>query len=72
MSTAKHQLITVYLTDAEVSKLAGRTRGTLRRWRRIGYGPKFVRIQREIRYNPNEGEAWPQSLERSAETGAAA
>jgi predicted DNA-binding transcriptional regulator AlpA len=53
------------LTDEEVSKITRRSKSTLRRWRRTGYGPKFVRLQREVRYKAADVQNWLDSLPAS-------
>jgi predicted DNA-binding transcriptional regulator AlpA len=51
-----------HLTDEQLSRIIHRSKTTLRRWRRTGYGPKFVRLKREIRYRRSDVEAWLDSL----------
>jgi hypothetical protein len=41
----------VWLTPAQVQDLLQVSEASLRRWRREGIGPPFVRIDRVIRYN---------------------
>jgi predicted DNA-binding transcriptional regulator AlpA len=51
-----------HLTEDQLCKVTKRSKTTLRRWRRTGYGPKFVRLKREIRYRRSDIEAWLDSL----------
>jgi predicted DNA-binding transcriptional regulator AlpA len=54
--------ITPYLTADEVRQIIRKSKTTLRRWRAIGYGPKFVRLQREVRYASSDVEDWLDAL----------
>jgi Helix-turn-helix domain len=44
------------LTEAEVSGIMKCTKAALRRWRREGRGPRFLRIGRLIRYRVSDLE----------------
>ena len=47
-----------HLTSEELSERLGIPVATLKRWRRTGYGPKFIRIGKHIRYRLIDIEAW--------------
>jgi excisionase family DNA binding protein len=47
-----------YLTESEVAELLKVSVGTLRRWRREGTGPPWLRLGRGVRYLRAEVNAW--------------
>ena len=48
----------VYLTTKDAAHMLGLHPDTLRRLRRIGGGPRFVRIGRAVRYRADDIEVW--------------
>ncbi len=46
------------LTEQEVASLTGISKPTLRRWRRLGSGPPFLRLGGLVRYDPAELRRW--------------
>ena len=46
------------LDTAEAAPLAGASPKTLENWRTLGFGPKFIRVGRLIRYDPDDIKAW--------------
>lgn len=55
----------VWLTPAQVQDLLQVAEATLRRWRREGIGPPFVRIDRVIRYNRRAVLDWLRDNQRT-------
>jgi predicted DNA-binding transcriptional regulator AlpA len=49
---------TLALTEADVARQIGVSVAGLRKWRRQGTGPKFMRLGRLVRYSARELEAW--------------
>jgi predicted DNA-binding transcriptional regulator AlpA len=49
---------TLALTEADVARQIGVSVGGLRKWRRQGTGPKFMRLGRLVRYSVGELETW--------------
>jgi hypothetical protein len=47
-----------YLNDREVARRLGVSIGLIRKLRRFGTGPAFLRIGNAIRYDPTTVEAW--------------
>lgn len=47
-----------YLTDAEVSSRVHISVQSLRRWRRLGTGPRWIRLGNSVRYPVDELTAW--------------
>lgn len=46
------------LSTTEAAPLAGVKAKTLENWRCMGLGPKFVRVGRLIRYDPDDIRNW--------------
>jgi predicted DNA-binding transcriptional regulator AlpA len=47
------------LDENEVAKILNESAGTLQRHRRLGTGPRFVRIsERRVAYRPADVQAW--------------
>ena len=40
--------------EAEAAKASGLSRETLRRWRWAGKGPRFLKIEGAVRYDPDD------------------
>ncbi len=53
------------LTETEVAEILRCTKAALRRWRREGRGPRFIRVGRLIRYRLSDVEEF---LEKNAST----
>jgi predicted DNA-binding transcriptional regulator AlpA len=50
-------------SDKDLSEQIGKSIVTLRRWRREGKGPKWVTIERSVRYRASDVDEWLRSLE---------
>ena len=50
-----------HLSPAELSERLGIPVETLKRWRRTGFGPRFLRAGRHIRYRLTDVEAWEKT-----------
>jgi excisionase family DNA binding protein len=50
-----------HLSPAELSERLGVPAETLKRWRRTGAGPRFLRVGRHIRYRTADVEAWEKT-----------
>ena len=46
------------LTPKQLAVLLAVNENTLAKWRLIGHGPKFIRVQRAIRYAANDVDCW--------------
>jgi predicted DNA-binding transcriptional regulator AlpA len=46
------------LSVAQVAVLTGRAESTLEKDRLTGYGPRYVKLGRLVRYRPSDVEAW--------------
>ncbi len=49
------------LSESEVAELLGKSCQTLRRWRRIGYGPTYTTVGKTPRYALTWVNAWLKS-----------
>lgn len=46
------------MSAEEVGEIIGRPARTLRQWRYLGKGPKYVKVGATVRYRPADVEAW--------------
>lgn len=53
------------LTQEELAEYLGLSKPTLQRWRREGYGPKYLRIGKHVYYKEVDVLAW---IEEQRET----
>jgi predicted DNA-binding transcriptional regulator AlpA len=60
------------LNETEAASLLNLAVATLRRWRWAGYGPRFVKIGRAVRYDPAELRAYIQRQTRASTSDAGA
>ena len=52
---------TIFLTDEQLAERWQCHRKTLIRWRSTGIGPKFVKINNQVRYKLSDVEAFEES-----------
>ena len=58
------------LSTEEVAEVLGRPPRTLRQWRYLGVGPKYLKVGAAVRYRPGDVEEWHRAQEREAAAGA--
>jgi excisionase family DNA binding protein len=51
----------VFLTEKQAARVLSLSHRTLQAWRRVGFGPAFVRLGRAIRYRREDVLAWANS-----------
>ncbi len=51
-----------FLTDVEVAATLGVSLASVRRWRLLGTGPRYVKIGGSVRYNADDLLAFVQTL----------
>ena len=49
------------LTPEKVEEVLGKDRKTLERWRSDGYGPRWLKVGRSIRYRESDLQEWLES-----------
>lgn len=54
------------LSTPEAAPFAGVKAKTLENWRCLGLGPKFVRVGRLVRYDPDDIQAWRDDRKASS------
>jgi len=57
---------TRWLTTEDVADRFRAAKGTLRYWRHIGYGPKFVKMGRRVLYSDAEVQRFEDALTAQA------
>jgi predicted DNA-binding transcriptional regulator AlpA len=49
------------LSEEQLAEIIGKPARTLRQWRYIGVGPKYLKLGATVRYRPSDVEAWLDS-----------
>jgi predicted DNA-binding transcriptional regulator AlpA len=52
------------LSEAEVAEILGKPPRTLRQWRYLGVGPKYLKVGATVRYRARDVEAWLKAQEQ--------
>ena len=58
----------VHLTSADLATRWAMAEATLRNWRVIGKGPRFIRVGRNVRYRLSDIIAWEAAREADSTT----
>jgi predicted DNA-binding transcriptional regulator AlpA len=61
--------LTELLIERDISRLTGMSLASVRRWRLLGQGPRYIKIGAAVRYWPQDLAAW---LDRRPSSGEAA
>jgi predicted site-specific integrase-resolvase len=54
------------MNEQEVAEVLGRPPRTLRQWRYLGVGPKYLKVGATVRYRARDIEKWLEAQEREA------
>ncbi len=54
------------LSTVALARLVGVTADTVKHWRLLGRGPKFLRLGRTIRYTPQDVASWLETNRRAS------
>jgi predicted DNA-binding transcriptional regulator AlpA len=65
---ATQQTLETLLDERAVAKLTGMSLGTLRRWRVLNRGPRFIKLSSAVRYRPEDVRSWLESRPAGGET----
>ena len=57
-----HALPETLLTERDIARITGLSIATVRRWRLLRQGPKYLKIGSAVRYVPADLERWMRSL----------
>ncbi len=60
-STSESGPAVALLNEFEVAHLTGMSIGSVRRWRILGQGPKYLKLLKAVRYKPEDVSAWIES-----------
>ena len=66
-SVANSQL-TSLLNEADVARITAMSLASVRRWRLLGRGPRFIKIGAAVRYHPHAVEAFLKSRPSGGES----
>ncbi|MDX2705822.1 helix-turn-helix domain-containing protein [Streptomyces sp. PA03-6a] len=66
MSITMPEITTPWLTTDDVAQRYRTVPGTVRYWRHIGYGPKFVKVGRRVLYSEAEVRRFEDALAAQA------
>jgi predicted DNA-binding transcriptional regulator AlpA len=58
------------MSEAQVAEVLGKPPRTLRQWRYLGSGPKYLKVGAAVRYRARDVEEWLSAQEREAAAGA--
>jgi len=58
------------MSTEEVAEVLGRPPRTLRQWRYLGEGPKYLKVGATVRYRARDIEKWLKAQEREGASGA--
>jgi predicted DNA-binding transcriptional regulator AlpA len=56
-----HNEIENLLNEHDVARITGLSVSSVRRWRLLKQGPKYLKIGSAVRYNPDDLSAWLKS-----------
>jgi predicted DNA-binding transcriptional regulator AlpA len=59
MATASN--LGTLLNEHDVARITGMSVATVRRWRLLGLGPKFLKLGAAVRYKPEDVATWLES-----------
>ena len=52
------------MSEAQVAEVLGKPPRTLRQWRYLGAGPKYLKVGAAVRYRARDVEAWLRAQEQ--------
>jgi Helix-turn-helix domain len=52
------------MSEAQVAEILGKPPRTLRQWRYLGIGPKYLKVGATVRYRARDVELWLEAQER--------
>jgi hypothetical protein len=52
------------MSEAQVAEVFGKPPRTLRQWRYLGIGPKYLKVGATVRYRARDVEAWLEAQEQ--------
>jgi predicted DNA-binding transcriptional regulator AlpA len=52
------------MSEAQVAEILGKPPRTLRQWRYVGSGPKYLKVGATVRYRARDIEEWLEAQER--------
>ena len=55
---ALHNAIETLLNEHDVARITGLSVASVRRWRLLRLGPKYIKIGAAVRYKPEDISAW--------------
>ena len=57
----REELPAALLNEHDVARITGLSVATIRRWRILRTGPKFLKLNASVRYNPEDLSGWLHS-----------
>jgi len=58
MTTANNFILEALLTEHDVARITGLSVASVRRWRLLQQGPKYMKLGASVRYKPDDISAW--------------
>jgi Helix-turn-helix domain len=57
------------MSEAQVAEILGKPPRTLRQWRYLGIGPRYLKVGATVRYRTHDVEAWLEAQEQEPAAG---
>jgi predicted DNA-binding transcriptional regulator AlpA len=65
---ATQQTVERLLDERDVAELTGMSVASVRRWRLLNRGPRYIKLSSAVKYRPEDVRAWLQSRPSGGET----
>ena len=62
MTTDVSRSMESLLNEKEVARITGMSLASVRRWRIVGQGPRYIKLGAACRYRPEDLSSWLESL----------
>lgn len=61
------KLLSNLLNERDIARITGMSLATVRRWRLLRQGPRYIKLNSAVRYHPEDVSAWLDSRPASEE-----
>jgi hypothetical protein len=60
----ERRTVEALMSEAQVAEILGKPPRTLRQWRYLGVGPKYLKVGATVRYRARDVEVWLEAQEQ--------